>query len=117
MEKSLTNETEYVLCALYDEYRRRRKNGVPPDEARLFGSPENIQENYIKDCTTDEIDAAAKELHDRGFANCCIGDERCVFLVLETDGIIFMERRFGDKLGQLAEHISSLRKLLPFSRL
>lgn len=33
MEIELTLDADYMICVLYDEYLRRIKNGIPPDDA------------------------------------------------------------------------------------
>lgn len=44
----------------------QHKKGIPADEARAFGSSEQIQENYIQDWPTHDIDSAAYALYEEG---------------------------------------------------
>lgn len=111
MEIRLTDDADYLLCILYDAYRFRRKNGESSLDARLFGGSECIQQDYIQQWPTDDIDDAASELCKNGLVNCLFADNTLVELALERDGIAFMEHRFGDKFDKLAQRIASLRNI------
>lgn len=116
VERTLTNDADYLLCVLYDAYKQRRKNGVPQDEARQFGDPEKIQSDYIPQWSTEELCAVARELSRHGLAACAFGDDCFIFLALSTDGIAFMEQRFSRKLDELTSRIVTLCQLLGFSK-
>lgn len=112
IEMRLTDEADYMLCVLYDAYKLRRKNGESSLEARLFGDSEYIQENYIQQWPTDDIDDAARELSQKGLASGLFADNTLAEFALERDGIAFMEHRFGDKLDKLSQRINALRSML-----
>lgn len=108
----LTQNADYLLCILYKAYRERRKNGEPSGDAKFFGGSEEIQKDYVPEWPTHDIDEAAEELENAGMLACQIGDlELCQCKIL-PDGIIYMENRFGDKLGQLLQRIATLRSLI-----
>lgn len=108
----LTDDADYLLCALYEAYRQRRKDGKSIDDAKWFGGPESIQSDYCPLWPTDDIKEAACELHGAGLVNCLFSNNSFSELFLESAGISMMEHRFADKLDKLAEHIATLRKLL-----
>ena len=89
IEMRLTDEADYMLCVLYDAYKLRRKNGESSLEARLFGDSEYIQENYIQQWPTDDIDDAARELSQKGLASGLFADNTLAEFALERDGITF----------------------------
>lgn len=111
-EIRLTDDADYVLCVLYDAYKTRRKNGESSFESRLFGSSECIQEDYIQQWPTDDIDDAARELSEKGLASCLFADNALAEFALERDGIAFMEHRFGDRLDNLSQRIAALRSMI-----
>lgn len=111
-EIRLTDDADYLLCVLYDAYRSRRKNGESSFDSRLFGGSECIQEDYIQQWPTDDIDDAAGELAESELVSCLFADNTLVELALERKGIAFMEHRFGDKLDKLTQRIASLRSIL-----
>ena len=105
----LTQDAEYLLCELYNAYRMRRKNGMTSDKAKLFGGSTAIQSEFIQQWPTNDIDEAARELSRSGMLNCQFGDNTVLNCWLLSDGIIYMEHRFGDKLDRLAQRIAALR--------
>ncbi len=111
-EIRLTQDAEYLLCELYNAYRMRRKNGAPSDEAKLFGDSTTIQEEYIQQWPTDDIDEASRELSRKGMLKCLYGDDTLLNCYLLPDGIVYMEHRFGDNFDKLVQRIASLRVAL-----
>ena len=90
----LTDDADYLLCVLYEAYRQRRKDGESAFDARVFGDPEDIQENYCPAWPTDDIIDAAFELSRERFAVYSPGDDSFDTLILERSGISMMEHRF-----------------------
>lgn len=111
-EIRLTDDADYLLCVLYDAYRLRRKNGESSFDSRFFGNSECIQEDYIPQWPTDDIDDAARELSRNGLVACLFANDTVAELALEREGISHMEHRFGDKLDKLTQRIASLRSIL-----
>ncbi len=111
-EIRLTDDAEYLLCILYDAYRLRRKNGRLSSDSRIFGGSEYIQENYIPQWPTDDIEDVARELSRNGLVKCLFADNLVYELILEREGIALMEHRFGDKLDKLTQRITSLASML-----
>ena len=105
----LPQDAEYLLCELYNAYRTRRKNGMTSDKAKLFGGSKSIQSEFVQQWPTNDIDEAARELSRSGMVKCVYGDNTVSRCILLSDGIIYMEHRFGDKLDQLVQRIAALR--------
>lgn len=63
MEIELTLDADYMICVLYDEYLRRIKNGIPPDDAIFFGNCEQIQELVPQFTTVEHRDSAPTPPH------------------------------------------------------
>lgn len=105
----LTQDAEYLLCELYNAYRMRRKDGMTNDKAKCFGGSTSIQEELIPQWPTNDIDEAARELSRSGMLKCQYGDNTVLNCWLLSDGIIYMEHRFSDKLDQLVQRITALR--------
>lgn len=105
----LTQDAEYLLCELYEAYRTRRKDGMTSDKAKLFGGSTAIQSEFIQQWPTNDIDEAARELSRSGMLKCHYGDNTVLNCWLLSDGITYMEHRFGDKLDQLVQRIAALR--------
>lgn len=81
-------------------------------DAKLFSGSEYIQENYIPQWPTLDIDEAARELSRHGLAVCLFGDDSLSMIALESDGISFMEHRFADKVESLSDRLMFLRNVL-----
>lgn len=109
MDKRITQDAEYLICVLYDAYRLRRKNGELAEDAKMFGGSENIQEKYIPEWPTNDIDEAARELFRKELMGGLFADDSLHFGVLTDEGIVYMEHQFGDKLDRLAQRIAALR--------
>lgn len=110
-EIRITDDADYLLCVLYDEYRNRRKNGASSLDAKVFFDAESIQSNYMPDGATDDIDEAARELSRHDLADCLFADDSLQILALSNEGISLMQHRFSDKLESLSARITFLRSL------
>lgn len=112
MDVQLTHDAEYLLCILYDAYKQRRKNGESADEAKAFGGSEEIQADYIPNWPTDDIDDAARELSRKEMLNALFADDALAESVLDDNGIVYMEHRFGAKVDQITQRIATLRTII-----
>lgn len=113
MEIELTQDAEYLLCVLYNAYVTRRKNGESSRDAKLFGGSEQIQEDYIQEWPTDDIDDAAIALYEKGMLDALFSEGGELFeSSLANDGIAYMEHQFGNKFDKLAQRLATLRTVL-----
>lgn len=112
MDTRLSQDAEYLLCTLYDAYRTRRKSGELAEDAKFFGSSEQIQASYVQEWPTNDIDEAARELHRKGMIIASFADNALDQCCLSSDGIVYVENQFGDKLDRLAQRIATLRAII-----
>lgn len=108
-EIQLTQSADYLLCALYEAYRTRHKNGESISDAKVFGGSEIIQKEYCPEWPTTDITEAARELERCGMLNCFCPDNGLENCQLLPSGIAYMEHRFGAKFDQLIQRIATLR--------
>lgn len=108
----LTKDADYLLCVLYDAYRQQRKGGALAEDAKFFGDSGHIQEMYIPEWPTNDIDEAARELSRKKMIVALFAEDALNQCVLSDDGISRMEHSFGDKIDNLTQRIASLRTAL-----
>lgn len=108
----LTNDADFLLCILYRAYVDCRKTGELREEAICFGGSEYIQKEYAQSWPTNDIDEAARELDRKGMICALFSDDSLHHGFLTDDGIIYMERRFGDRMDQLLQRITSVKSSL-----
>lgn len=112
LDVRLTQDADYLLCVLYDAYRQRCKNGISRYDAKFFGNSESIQEEYIQQWSTDDIDEVARELFRQGMIECQFGDDTVCAIFLLDDGLVYMENRFSDNFDKLTQRLSALRSII-----
>lgn len=111
MDIELTHEADYLLCVLYDAYRQNRNQSMPPDEAKAFGGSQQIQEDYIQDWPTHDIDDAASALEEEGLLAGLFEAGELVESILTNRAIAYMDHRFKRNAGQLLHYIAELRAI------
>lgn len=105
----LTNDTDRMLCLIYDEFLNRRKIGMSKKDAKIFSHPDALQEEFLQGIHEDDIVDALTELANNGLVKLYYD---CGFL-LNDSAIIYMENRFSDKMDSFLETIGKIRSLLP----
>lgn len=113
-EIKLTRDADALICVLYREYLRRRKQGIPKAEARYFGSSESIHSEFMSKWLLDDVDSTCMELDEAGLMECAVGDCVVYDSMLTACGIIYMETRFKDGLASLVSHLEALFSLIPW---
>ena len=108
MEIELTLDADYMICVLYDEYLRRIKNGIPPDDC------EQIQE-LVPQFTTHEITFILKDLSSKNLMSAFYPENQLEDCALNHSGILYMEKRFGKKLSTLTDKILKLKSAITLS--
>ena len=108
----LTKSAEYLLCVLYDSYLQRVKNGESSSRAKSIGGSGQIKDNFIKSWSVDDVDEAIKELSRKDMVSAFFADNSVWNCSLSSDGISYMEHRFGDKFDQLMDRIAALRSAI-----
>lgn len=105
----LTNDTDKILCLIYDEFLNRRKLGMSKRDAKCFSHPEVLQAEFLQGIHEDDIVDALTELANNGLIKLYYD---CGFL-LNDSAIVYMENRFSNKMDSFLETISKIRSLLP----
>ncbi len=111
---TLTNEADFLLCSLYNKYLEKRKNDVFRENAVRFGSAKNLQEEILEDWPINDIEDVMRELSREKMVSCRWGDNTFSWGMLTTDGIIYMETRFGNKFDQVLSRLNALKSLITF---
>ena len=110
----LTNEADFLLCCVYKAYLEQRRQDVFRQNAVRFGPPESLQETIVPGWPVEDIEDVMRELNRKSMTVCRWGDNTFSWGMITTDGIIYMEDRFGRKMDKLLERISALKELLSF---
>ena len=108
----LTRDADFLICVLYDAYCQRRKNGESRFDAKIFGGSDDVQTDYVQSWSTDDIDDAARELDRNDLVSCVYGDDTVCNILLQDEGISYMENRFGDNMEKLVNRLADLRRLI-----
>lgn len=91
-----------LACIIYKEYLNKRKNGVSKLESKYFGYNFYKDIPELKSENEDDIDATLSELNHAGFLEKYVDGG---FKILD-EGIIYMENRFKNGIGELIDIIS-----------
>ena len=114
MEVSLTHEADFVLCTIYQQYLKRRSEGINKSTAIFFGSSHDL-ENIIPQMPFEDIEHFCRDLGKAKILNIQYADNICNKIELSDNGIIYMEKRFQNQLVPLVDFIAKLKALLfPF---
>ena len=66
----------------------------------------------LKIWSVDDVDEAIKELSRKDMVSAFFADNSVWNCSLSSDGISYMEHRFGDKFDQLMDRIAALRSAI-----
>ena len=61
----LTNDTDRMLCLIYNEFLNRRKIGISKREAICFSHPSVLQTEFLQGIHEDDIVDALTELANK----------------------------------------------------
>lgn len=112
MTNKLTNEADFLLCLLYEQYTKNRKEGQSRFDAKIIGGPEFVQEHSAPTWPTHDIADAACELWRQGYAVCLAGDDEVDCIALADEGVAYVEERFRGNREKLFAHITALGRLV-----
>lgn len=110
----LSKEAKTLIRAIYKEYKRRRKAGMPKDQARSFGDSDTIQANILDKWNINDIDEACQELNNAGLIDCLLLDSTIGETDLTDEGINFMENYNTGKLSVFWKLLELVRSFLPW---
>lgn len=106
MNIELTKDAKDMLSVLYQEYKRRIKEGVPKQRAKDFSNAEKIQSDCLPTWSIDDILSTSLELQQAGLGKHYVRSG----IVLNDAAVVYMESRF--KTGAL-EIVDIASKLIP----
>ena len=98
----LTKDADKLLCQIYQEYMKRRKNGAPKRQAILFDEPSCLIEGFLHGENPDDIADLIYDLAKIDFIKSYIDASFC----LTDEAIIYMENRFKNGLLEVADFLS-----------
>lgn len=112
MEIELTKDAEYLLCALYKQYKECRKSGVSKSDARLTGSAQNIRDTVMPEWSFDDVDETCRELSRAGYLDCRFADNVTWNSSLTDRAIIYMENRFVNGISEVLGYMGKIKSAL-----
>lgn len=114
MTIELTKDSDALICLLYKEYCNRRKSGVSKLEAKQFDGSEEIHRDIAPKLPFDDIEETCRELHRSGLIECFYADNIVQHVWFTDKGIIYMENRFKNGLGEVLSYLERIKGLIPF---
>lgn len=112
METKLTNDSDYLLCALYKEYRRRRKEGINKADSKKMGSSKDIHESLMKKWCFEDVEETCRELSRAGFLKIFFADNIAYIITLSDDAVIYMENRFSNGLQGVLDRMEQIKNII-----
>lgn len=97
----ISKDTDKTICIIYKEYLTRRKSGLPKQQASSFQFEElqALMEDEIK----EDIFEYLRELKLNNFID---HYDLSGGFNLSSNGIVYMEQRFGKKVEKIIDHLS-----------
>lgn len=106
MDTILTKDANKLLCILYKSYLQKRKSGSSKSDACEFGSSQDIREELLPEYSFEDVDYTCFELAQTDFIDCFEADGIAYRVLLNSQGIAFMENRFKNGLSEVVDFIS-----------
>ena len=102
MDLSITKDSDQMLCLLYKEFLRRRKDGISRTAARHFVDGTISQIPPLDTWPEADISDAMVELSRANLLRITIGGD----CDLKDEAILFMENRFKNGLKDVLSFLS-----------
>lgn len=106
MDVSITKDSDQMLCLLYKEFLKRRKDGLSKADARHFADGSIAQIPPMDTWPETDISDAMLELSRANLLRITIGGD----CYLKDEAIFFMENRFKNGLKDV---LSFLAQFIP----
>lgn len=110
----LTHDSDYLICAMYKEYLKRRKEGIAKVNAKSFQDSQWIKDNLMPEWSFEDVDETCRELHRAKLLDNMYASNVVYFSCLTDLGIVYMENRFKNNLSAIAENMAKIKALIPF---
>ena len=107
-EITLTTEASDVLSAIYKEYRKRIKRGMPKSKASDFDSSKVIHRDLFPEQPFSDIDRACCELCRAGLMDGLRADGYLYQAALSDAGISFNRHRSAKNVSTFVEFLKEL---------
>jgi hypothetical protein len=114
MNIELTKDSDYLICALYKDYLKKRESGVSKYDAKKAGSSQTIQENIFPNWSLDDVVETCRELSRAGLLWCEYSGNQVYTSCLSDLGIVYMEKHFENKINAIIEYMSKIKSMTPF---
>ena len=103
----LSKDADYLICLIYKYYLELRDNGFSKSDAKSLGDSPDIQQKIIPEWSLEDTDDTCRELIRKGFLdNRLYIDNRCGYMRLSDEGIIYMENRFKNGFKEVTDFIA-----------
>lgn len=113
--KSLSKDSDSLLCSAYKEYMNRRKQGVDKDKAIRFYDREIIAFDSVNMSNSDII-STCMDLNNSGLFSCKKYVDGSLSEIRLTDqGVIYMENRFPNGIKQVVDFLKTIKELNPMN--
>ena len=112
MEFKLTKDSDFLICLLYKEYKRKLKEGVDKSKAKSMGSSKEIHESLIGKWSFENVEETCRELSRVDFLEVFYADGTFYTVDLTDDAIIYMENRFSNGLQGVLDRIEQLKNII-----
>lgn len=102
----LTTDAKRMLYVLYQEYLRRRNNGVSKRQAKYFQNAQYIYESFFPNQLLEDVEDTLRELGRNKYLNNLYADDTVYSVQLSDIAIFKMENQTKDALLSIADFIS-----------
>lgn len=103
--KDLTHEQQRLLVSMYKEVVHR-KTTMPFDEANYFLDSDSVRDLFFLNISSDQASSLCWDMELKGYIHCEPGDDLANDIVLTSQTISYMEKRFKNNLLAIADFIS-----------
>lgn len=111
MEIELSKNAETLIKILYARYLRQLQCGKSKFDSANFGSSEDIYNTFCAEWTIDDLDFILCELGEKGLVHNDCSDDSIEFCSLTTNGIVYMEGRFGRNIELVLKAIGTIKNI------
>ena len=109
----LTKDADALLCLIYKSYIEKYKRGFPVDEAMISGGAAQIHSALAPKWLLDDLEAACRELSNKGMLVCLFADDTVAESVLTSEAICYMENRLPKGIQKIVDILKLIKETVP----